>query len=486
MPAKTKFLTKSLENPSDLLGRCAASTVSLFIAFLSITYCLFIPLPALADLALLGKQIAEYNLEQVKKSLTYQSYRGEEGILRLNPVVGKTLGIKVIQDQDYLMASELYKEARESYKSAVNEMKINDADDTNRKHAKNVAIYSARYNKAAALAWGHMMVYRSKLTPVADDRLNDEICFKLLERLILEELEKASYNLREALGNLWNRCQGLEDSPPLNTSNIGFVNSIFSGFTKTASEDALNKFNLDTEDNDDLNSMWKLIMEESCPNFIPVFENAFGIQSKEGCPVNQLLFLALVRQESNFNPRGVSYMGAAGLTQIMPATALELGMKAVFTPAYFKEAQEQLRLERGLKKKATDQIFLITSEDSIDIAVQAIALMRESLACGERRHSLFTRYRLELLQTGSDERLAPGRALDCGLRYFSKMMNMQKGDISLALASYNAGPQRVSQYNGIPPFEETIDFRNKVISYYREYKSRIKKHISQHREALGR
>lgn len=486
MPSNTKHLQKPLENPFDLLSRCANLTVSLFIAFLSITYCLFIPSPALADLALLGKQIAEYNLEQVKKSLTYQSYRGEEGILRLNPVVGKSLGLKVIQNQDYLMASELYKEARESYKSAVNEMKTNDADDPTRKHAKKVAEFSARYNRAIPLAWDHMMAYRSKLTPVEDDRLNDEICFNLLERLLLEELEKASYNLREALGNLWNRCQGLEDSPSLNTSNIEFVNSIFSGFTRAASDDSINKFNLDTDNNNDLNSMWKLIMEESCSNFIPVFEDVFEKQSKGGYPVNQLLFLALVRQESNFNPRGVSYVGAAGLTQIMPATAQDLGMKAVFTPAYFKEAQEQLRLERGLKKKATDQISLIKSEDSLDIADQAIALMRESRACGERRHRLFTRYRLELLQTGSDERLDPERALDCGLRYFSKMMNLQNGDISLALASYNAGPQRVSQYNGIPPFKETVEFRNKVMTFYREYRSRIEKHISEHSEAIGR
>jgi len=56
------------------------------------------------------------------------------------------------------------------------------------------------------------------------------------------------------------------------------------------------------------------------------------------------------------------------------------------------------------------------------------------------------------------------------------MMKLQEGDISLALASYNAGPHRVKQYNGIPPFEETIDFRNKVIAYYREYRARIEEY----------
>ena len=36
--------------------------------------------------------------------------------------------------------------------------------------------------------------------------------------------------------------------------------------------------------------------------------------------VDPLLFLALVRQESRFDPRAVSYAGALGLTQVMPAT----------------------------------------------------------------------------------------------------------------------------------------------------------------------
>jgi len=48
-------------------------------------------------------------------------------------------------------------------------------------------------------------------------------------------------------------------------------------------------------------------------------------------------------------------------------------------------------------------------------------------------------------------------------------MRTHKENISLALASYNAGPSRVKQHKGIPPFSETVHFRNKVLDIYRDY-----------------
>ena len=94
------------------------------------------------------------------------------------------------------------------------------------------------------------------------------------------------------------------------------------------------------------------------------------------------LFVALIDQESRFNPAAVSPKGARGLGQLMPETAAALGVRDAFEP------MENLR---GAARYLVDQLA------------------------------------------------AFGRA-------------------DFALAAYNAGPHRVSRYQGIPPFRETKDY----------------------------
>jgi soluble lytic murein transglycosylase-like protein len=186
--------------------------------------------------------------------------------------------------------------------------------------------------------------------------------------------------------------------------------------------------------------------------------------------VDPLLFIALIRKESSFDPLAVSHVGAGGLLQIMPRTGKDLGMKNIFDPPYFEEAFALLRKERSYRKQALRALTMIKDSGDTVVAQKARDHMKEAFLIKDRREKLFDRYRSELLTHRDDDRLQPHLAIEFGYKYLTSLMKTQKGDVSLALASYNAGPHRVATYGGIPPFRETVNFRNRVLKYYRQYR----------------
>jgi soluble lytic murein transglycosylase-like protein len=113
--------------------------------------------------------------------------------------------------------------------------------------------------------------------------------------------------------------------------------------------------------------------------------------------IPEALVRAVIRVESNFDPRAVSRANAQGLMQLIPATA---------------------------------EGMLVS--DSFD----------------------------------------PRQNVLGGTRYLRVLANLFNGNLQLTLAAYNAGPNAVLRYRGIPPFEETQLYVTKVMQFYNLYRGR--------------
>jgi len=123
--------------------------------------------------------------------------------------------------------------------------------------------------------------------------------------------------------------------------------------------------------------------------------------SADAFRLDKALIKAVIKVESDFNPRVVSRKGAKGLMQLMPETAEEVGVRNPFDPS---------------------------------------------------------------------------QAIYGGSWYLRKMLDSFNRNLDYALAAYNAGPNAVRKYGGIPPFEETQNYVRRVkyfFDYYRRNESQF-------------
>jgi soluble lytic murein transglycosylase-like protein len=65
----------------------------------------------------------------------------------------------------------------------------------------------------------------------------------------------------------------------------------------------------------------------------------------------------------------------------------------------------------------------------------------------------------------------PKANIQGGIRYLSRLLERFRGNLVLALAAYNAGPEKVERYGGIPPFPETRRYVRNVLKQWQKYRT---------------
>ena len=61
----------------------------------------------------------------------------------------------------------------------------------------------------------------------------------------------------------------------------------------------------------------------------------------------------------------------------------------------------------------------------------------------------------------------PAQNVEAGTRYLKQLIERYRGNLVLALAAYNAGPEVVAKYGGVPPIAETRAYIQRVADRYR-------------------
>jgi len=73
---------------------------------------------------------------------------------------------------------------------------------------------------------------------------------------------------------------------------------------------------------------------------------------------------------------------------------------------------------------------------------------------------------------GVEDAFDPEQNVDAGVRHLETLVRLYGGDLTRALAAYNAGQGAVARHGGVPPYRETRAYVRRVLERYRAKKAK--------------
>jgi len=74
-------------------------------------------------------------------------------------------------------------------------------------------------------------------------------------------------------------------------------------------------------------------------------------------------------------------------------------------------------------------------------------------------------------EVGVTDSYDPSQNVAGGTRYLRSLLDRFNGNLTNTVAAYNAGPEAVEKYDGVPPYPETESYVKNVLDTYRQYKT---------------
>ncbi|MDE7243808.1 MAG: lytic transglycosylase domain-containing protein [Oscillospiraceae bacterium] len=154
------------------------------------------------------------------------------------------------------------------------------------------------------------------------------------------------------------------------------------------------------------------------------------------------------------------YGAAAAVVPAVPATPDSNSFSQVFSAAYRTtggtDYESYFRLAADTYQLPADLIKAVAKAES-DFNANAVS------SCGAQ--GIMQLMPATARSLGVTDSFDPAQNIMGGAKYLRQMLDSFGGDISKAVAAYNAGPNAVKKYGGVPPYQETQNYVTKVLGY---------------------
>ncbi len=213
-----------------------------------------------------------------------------------------------------------------------------------------------------------------------------------------------------------------------------------------------------------------------------LFENNFGGDILEG--VFDLEFAQHLSQNSNFGLGAMMYRQLTGedlpkevkkLPRTMPLSSMVKKNPVGYGVKTGSSARSASTLSQRLMQY-DKYIAEAAQKYNVDSNLIKAVIVAESAAQPEAISPKHAKGLMQLIDSTAAEMGVqnvwdPRENILGGTRYLKQMLDRFNGDVVLALASYNAGPGAVDRHKGVPPFQETRDYIQRIQQYHKYYQN---------------